>query len=148
MSVEAPRGTAAGERYSRADDGYSERPGEGWVTFAGVMLMIVGIVNVIGGIAAIDNANFYIGSAQFVVSDLETWGWVVLITGGVQVLTSFAVWAHNPIGRWLGVGFASLNMLAQFLLFPAQPLWSLMIIAVDTLIIYGLAAYGGRDSAS
>ena len=47
---------------------------------------------------------------------------------------------------WLGVGFASLNMIAQFLFFPAQPLWSLMLIAIDTLIIYGLVAYGSHEA--
>jgi hypothetical protein len=148
MSVEAPRDTVDGDRYSRAGGGYDDERGAGLLTFAGVMLMIVGIVNFIGGIAAIDNANFYIGSADFVVSNLETWGWVVMITGVVQVLAAFGVLARNQPARWLGVFFASLNMLAQFLLFPAQPLWSLMIIAVDTLIIYGLIAYGGRERAS
>jgi hypothetical protein len=148
MSVEAPRDTAESGRYSRAGAGYSEAGGEGWLMFAGVMLMIVGIVNVIGGIAAIDDANFYVGGADFVISDLNTWGWVVLITGSVQVLAAAGIWARNQAARWLGVFFASLNMLGQFLLFPAQPLWSLMIIAVDTLIIYGLVAYGGRETAA
>ena len=148
MSVEAPRDTAESGRYSRSSAGYyDDGSGEGWLTFAGVMLMIVGIINLIGGIAAVDNANFYIGSAQFVASDLNTWGWVVLITGSVQVLAAFGIWARNQLSRWLGVLFASLNMVAQFLLFPAQPLWSLMIIAVDTLIIYGLVVYGGRETA-
>ena len=144
MSVETPRGTAE-QGYS----GYAgpDSRGEGWLTFAGVMLMIVGVMNFIGGIAAIDDANFYVGGAQFVFSDLNTWGWVIMITGGVQVLTAFGVWAGNEFSRWLGVFFASLNALAQLLLLPAQPLWSLAIFAVDILIIYGLIAYGGRKTA-
>jgi hypothetical protein len=146
VSVETPSGTAERERYPRAIAGDDAR-GEGWVTFAGVMLMIVGIMNFIGGIAAIDNANFYAGNAQFVFSDLNTWGWIIMITGGVQVIAAFGIWAHNQLSRWLGVFFASLNALAQLLFIPAQPLWSVAIFAVDVLIIYGLITYGGRESA-
>ena len=147
MSVETPGGTAGRERRTTAFEGYPERPGEGWVTFAGVMLMIVGVMNFIGGIAAIDDANVYIANAQYVFSDLNTWGWVIMITGGVQVLAALGIWAHNQFARWLGVGFVSLNALAQLLMMPAFPLWSLSIFAVDILILYGLIAYGGRDEA-
>jgi hypothetical protein len=142
MSVETPRAAREGGRYSYD---YEESHGEGWVTFAGVMLMIVGIMNFIGGIAAIDDANFYVANAQFVISDLSTWGWVILITGAVQVIAAFGIWTHNQFARWLGVGFASLNALAQLLMLPAYPLWSLALFSVDILIIYGLLAYGGRE---
>jgi hypothetical protein len=147
MSVEAPREPVGGDRYSRGSAGYDDDRGGGWLVFAGVMLMIVGTLNFVYGIAAVDNANFYIGSAEFVISNLDTWGWVVMITGALQVLAAFGILAKNQAARWAGVFFASLNMLAQFLLFPAQPLWSLAVIAIDTLIIYGLVAYGGRQPA-
>ena len=130
MSVETPRDTGSG-RHTSSYAGY-ERPGEGWVTFAGVMLMIAGIMNFIGGIAAIDNANFFVNNAQFVISDLNTWGWVILITGAVQVLAAVGIWARNQLSRWLGVGFASLNALAQLLMIAAFPLWSLALFTLDT----------------
>ena len=145
MSVETSGGTARGaEPYG----GYSESPGEGWLTFAGVMLSIVGVMNVIGGIAAIDDANVYIAGAQYVFGDLNTWGWILLCTGVAQFLAALGIWARNQFARWLGVGFASLNMLAQFLFLPAFPLWALAMIGVNTLIIYGLLAYGGREGAA
>jgi hypothetical protein len=143
MSVETPRGTAEGSRRPYTD--YAEDRGAGWMTFAGVMLMVVGTLNFVYGIAAIDDANFYVANAQYVFSDLNTWGWILLITGGVQVLAGLGIFARNQFARWLGVGFACLNMIAQFFFFPSQPLWSLMVIGLDTLIIYGLAAYGSRD---
>jgi hypothetical protein len=143
MSVETPRGTVEGS--SRPYTDYDEGRGDGWMTFAGVMLMVVGTLNFVYGIAAIDNANFYVANAQYVFSDLNTWGWILLITGGVQVLAGLGIFARNQFARWLGVGFACLNLIAQFLFFPSQPLLSLMVIGLDTLIIYGLAAYGGRD---
>jgi hypothetical protein len=145
VSVETPGGTAERAGYQSSYAGYPESPGEGWVTFAGVMLMIVGIMNFIGGIAAIDDANFYVANAQYVFSDLNTWGWVILLTGTVQVLAALGIFTHNQFARWLGVGFASLNALGHLLMFPAFPLWSLVIFGVDTLIIYGLIAYGGRE---
>ena len=144
MSVETSKGVPArSEPYT----GYDEGRGEGWVLFAGVMLAIVSVINVIGGIAAIDDANFYVGNAQYQFGDLNTWGWVLLCTGVVQGLAAVGVWAGNQAARWLGVFFASLNMLAQFLFLPSFPLWCIAIIAVDTLIIYGLVSYGGRDNA-
>jgi hypothetical protein len=145
MSVETPREAAPGTRYDRGYGDYDDSHGEGWVTFAGVMLMISGVLNVIGGIAAIDNANFYVANAKFVFSDLNTWGWVILITGSVQLLAALGIWARNQFARWLGVGFASLNAVAQLLMIPAYPLWSLAIFSIDVLVIFGLIAYGGRE---
>jgi hypothetical protein len=145
MSVETPTG-----RRDRSDPGtYTSdaRHGDGWVAFAGVMLIIVGTLNFIGGIAAIDDANFYVGAAQYQFGDLNTWGWVILLTGSVQFLAGLGIFVRNAFARWLGILFASLNMIAQFLFFPAQPLWALMLIAIDTLIIYGLIAYGGHENA-
>jgi hypothetical protein len=143
MSVETPRDTA-GARYSGA---YAEPHGDGWITFAGVMLMLAGVLNVIGGIAAIDDANVYAANAHYTFADLNTWGWIILLTGAVQVLAALGIWARNQFARWLGVGFAGLNATAQLLMMPAFPLWSLALFGVDLLIIYGLVAYGSREAA-
>ncbi len=140
MAVETSRGSG------RDEGAYpSDTHGDGWVRFAGVMLMIVGVLNVIGGIGAIDDSSFYVANAHFIFSNLHTWGWIVLITGSVQVLAAFGIWARNQFARWLGVGFASLNALAQLLMIPAYPFWSLALFAVDILAIYGLIAYGSRE---
>jgi hypothetical protein len=145
MSVDTPRGTAGAAGRSGSQVEHRDHGG-GWVSFAGVMLLILGTMNVISGIAAIDDANFYVANAHYVASDLSTWGWIILITGAVQILAGLGVFARNQFARWLGVGFASLNMLAQFMFFPAQPLWSLSFIAIDTLIIFGLVAYGEHEA--
>ena len=143
MSVRTPMENAGAESYS-AGDAYVDERGDGWLVFAGIMLMIVGVMNFIGGIAAIDDSKFFVGNAQFVISDLNTWGWVILLTGAVQVLAAVGIWARNQLSRWLGVGFASANALAQLLMIAAFPLWSLALFSVDLLIIYGLVVYGGR----
>src|SRR4051794_20405248 len=146
MTVRMPSEAAGGDRYREGPVDYEEQHAQGWVTFAGVMLMIAGVLNVIGGIAAIDDANFYVGNAQFLISDLSTWGWVILVTGVAQVLTAFGIWARNQFARWMGVGFASLNGLVQLLLLPAYPFWALALFGVDLLIIFALSVFGGRDT--
>jgi hypothetical protein len=127
---------------------YDDADGVGWVTFAGVMMLIASLINVIFGIAAIDKANFFVADASFVVSDLATWGWVILLIGIVQLLVGLGIFARSAFARWTGVAIASINAVAQLLFLPSQPLAALAIFAIDILIIYGLIAYGGRSEAS
>ena len=140
MSVHAtPQGsqTAPGyERYQDPDRGY------GWVAFAGVLLLVVGTINFIEGIAAIGNAHFFTRNTHYVVGSLNTWGWVVLCIGVVQLLVGLGVFAKNQLARWTGVVILSLNAIAQLLMMPAYPFWSLCIFALDILAISGLVAYG------
>ena len=141
---------------ARAADPYAGAPsrgygdddrGEGWVLFAGVMLLMVGVLNVIDGIAAISNSTFFTENAKFVFSGLNTWGWIVLVLGAAQVLAAFGVWAKTPGVRWFGVAVAMCNAIAQLLFIPAYPFWSLALFTVDILVIYGLIAYGKRAAA-
>ena len=121
-----------------------DQRGGGWITFAGVMIVLVSILNIIDGIAAISRSSFFTENARFVFSDLNTWGWIVLCIGVLQMLVAFGVWAGNQLARWTGVIIVSLNAIAQLLFMPAYPFWSLSIFALDILVIYGLAAHGGR----
>jgi hypothetical protein len=125
---------------------YGESRGGGWITFAGVMIFIVALLNIIDGIAAISKSSFFVGNANYIVSDLRTWGWIVLIIGVVQFLVAFGIWAGNQVARWTGIFIVSLNMIAQLLFIPAYPFWSLAIFTLDVLVLYGLAAYGGRPA--
>lgn len=120
--------------------------GYGWVVFAGTMLTLVGILNVIYGIAAIDDSTFFVNDAKYVISDLNTWGWVVLLTGAAQILTAFGVWARNTVATWAGIAFACLNGIGVLLMLPAYPLLSISLFAVDVLIVYGLAVHGGHHA--
>jgi hypothetical protein len=122
---------------------YEER-GNGWITFAGVLLLTLGTLNVIDGIAAISRSHFYVGNAHYVFGDLRTWGWVALCLGALQLLVGLGVFAKNQFARWTGVVVLSLNAIAQLLMMPAYPFWSMSIFAIDILAIYGLVAYGKR----
>jgi hypothetical protein len=108
------------------------------------MIILVSILNMIDGIAAISNSKFFVANAKYVFSDLNTWGWIVLTLGVLQMLVGFGIWAGNQLARWVGIFVVSLNAIAQLLFIPAYPFWSLAIFTIDLLILYGLAAYGGR----
>jgi hypothetical protein len=121
--------------------------GAGWLMFAGIMVLIVAVLNVIWGIAAIDNSTFFVEEERFIISDLNTWGWIILIVGVLQLFAAFSIWAGGEYGRWIGLITASFSAVAALLSLPAYPFWSLAIFAIDILIIYGLAAYGGRQTS-
>lgn len=116
----------------------------GWVVFCGTMLMVVAVLNIIYGIGAISDSTFFVGDAKYIFSDLNTWGWIVTITGAVQMLVAFGVWARNTIATWAGIAFAGLNAIAQLLMIPAYPFLSLALFSLDIMIIYGLAVHGGH----
>jgi hypothetical protein len=123
---------------------YDDTSGAGWLLFAAIILAIVGVLNIIYGIAAIGDSAFFVANTKYILSGLHTWGWVTLILGALQLLACFSVYRGGQFGRWFGIVAASLSVIAALLSIPAYPFWSLAIFAVDLMIIYGLAAYGGR----
>lgn len=137
--------TGAPAAYQSPPEG-AEDPGKvaGWLTFAGVMVMIAGVLNIIYGIAGIGNANWLEANTAYVFSNLKTWGWIVLIVGIAQLVAAFSIWAGNEYGRWVGIVSAGFNSIVMLMFIPAYPFGALAVFAIDVLVIYGLAAYGGR----
>ena len=112
----------------------------GWATFAGVLFAVVGIWNVIAGWAALVRKEYF-SEASLLYHDLQVTAWVWLGIGVLQVLTSYLIFTRRRSGMWLGVVFAGLSMLAWFFSIGAYPLWAIMIVAIDALVIYGLLAH-------
>jgi hypothetical protein len=136
------------EPASRPSKSPYEIEGQGWVLFAGIMILIVGIMNVVYGIAAIDNSTFFIQDARYVVfQDLNTWGWILLVVGVVQLVAAFGIWSRRGWGRWIGIISAGGNAVVQLLFISSFPLASLALLAIDILVIYGLASYDYRETA-
>ena len=123
---------------------YGESRGVGWVTFAAVMLGLVGTWNFFDGILAISKSHVYTANASYVFSDLNTWGWIVLILGIVQGLAALAILSGSEWARWFGIVVAGVNAIGQLAFIPVYPWWGLAMFAVDVLIIYALAVYGGH----
>jgi hypothetical protein len=114
----------------------------GWVTFAGVMLLIAGVLNVIYGIAAIGDSSFFINDTKYIFSNLNTWGWITLVIGVIQMFAAFSLWSGNLYGRIIGIGAAGLSAISALLSIPAYPFWSLAIFAIDVVIIQQIATRG------
>jgi hypothetical protein len=127
-------------------DYYDDDRGYGWVAFAGVLLLIVGTLNFIEGLAAIGNAHFFTANAHYIAGSLNTWGWVVLCIGVIEVAVGLGVFVKNQFARWVGVVALSGNAIVQLMMIPAYPFWSLAIFTLDILAVYGLIAYGKRIS--
>jgi hypothetical protein len=117
--------------------------GNGWITYASLMLGLAGAFNVIDGIVAISKSKFYVAGATFVAGDLKTWGWIVLVAGVLQVAAAIYVTNGSELARWFGVASATVSGLVQLLFLPAYPLWSIAVFAMDILIVYALVVYGG-----
>jgi hypothetical protein len=131
------------------DAGYSgaeayDVRGGGWITFAAVMLGLGGTFAVLEGILAIANSRVYTGHQTFVFSNLNTWGWIVLLLGVCMLLAAFGLFSGSELARWFGVFVASINAIGQLYYVPAYPFWALTMFTVDLLIIYGLVAYAGH----
>ena len=126
--------------------GMGGRRGEGFglMVFASVLLFVIGCFNLIDGIAAVANSHVFIANAHYVFGSLRTWGWITLIIGALQLLAAGGVLAGNQLARWFGVAVLGLSAIDQMFFIPAYPFWSLMIIAVDVVALYGLCAYGSR----
>jgi hypothetical protein len=124
------------------------RTGEGYwmVIFASALLAIAGFFNLIDGISAIAKSSVYVANARYVMGDLHAWGWVVLILGALQLVAALGVVMGNQIARWFAVAVITVNLVAQMFFLPGYPFWSLMIIAVDVVALWGLCAYGSREN--
>ncbi|MGB7685789.1 MAG: hypothetical protein WBL45_08415 [Solirubrobacterales bacterium] len=111
----------------------------GWWVFAGVLLLVAGILNIIWGIAAIGDAKFFTNSGTFIISSLHTWGWITLILGVLELIAAFSLFSGGEFGRWFGIFVGAFNAMAALLSIPAYPFWSLAIFALSIIIIYKLA---------
>ena len=123
---------------------YEDARGDGWVLFAAVMLAMLGALNVIDGVAAVSNSTFFTEDTKYILSNLNTWGWVLICTGVVQGLAALGVWAPVKGVRWIGVTIAAANAIVQLIFIDAYPFWSLTLFTLDILVIYGLVAHGAR----
>jgi hypothetical protein len=130
---------------STTEERYAPEPGGyGWIMYATIMLGLAGTFNVIDGIVGLSKSSFYVANAHFVFSDLRTWSWIVLLLGVLEILAAFAVLRGSEFYRWLGIGAASVNAIAQLMYLPGYPLWGIAAFTMDLLVVYALVAYGGK----
>jgi hypothetical protein len=113
----------------------------GWVAFAGAYLLIAGSMNAIWGIVALSNKSAF-AEDGLVWSNLNTWGWVAIVVGGVQVLAGLLVLAGRFAGQWLAFILAIAGIFVNFLSAGGYPLWSLIALVANGLVLWAVTAHG------
>lgn len=133
-------------RQADAEAGYVdwEDRGSGWLAFSGVILLIAGALNVIEGIAAISNSRFFVHDTSYVFGSLKTWGWIIVCIGAIQVAAGVGIFTRNQLARWTGVIILSFGAIAELLMMPAYPFYSLALFGANIVAVYGLIVAGGR----
>ena len=142
--MSAPQHTAAARGQRPAPDH--------WVVsmaiFAGVMMLITGLFNGIEGLVALFRNEVYVVAPEYIFAfDLTTWGWVHLLVAILVAAAGVGVMSGRLWARLIGIAFALLSMIANFLFIPYYPVWSLLIIALNVFVIWALCVYN-RDAAA
>ena len=122
--------------------------GAGRVVFAGILLILVGTINIIYGIGALDDANIFVNDTRFILSNLNTLGWVLIILGVIQLTAGFSLLAGNTYGRVIGIIGGTLGAIGALLSIGGNdPWWSLAVFALCVYVINGLVVYGQDERA-
>ncbi|HEX6148252.1 DUF7144 family membrane protein [Nocardioides sp.] len=129
----------------RTTESRASRLATGFITFAGVMMIMTGAFQALVGLVAIAQDDFYVTTPNYIFEfDPTTWGWIHVILGIVVVAGGFGVLAGQTWGRVVGIVLALGSALTNFAFIPYYPFWSMLIIALDVFVIWALAAHG-RD---
>jgi 4-amino-4-deoxy-L-arabinose transferase-like glycosyltransferase len=109
--------------------------------FAAIMLMAVGCFQVLQGIAAIANDEFFVAGQDYVFSfDVTAWGWVHLVLGLLGVGIGIAILTRTTVGLMAGIALAFVNMVAEFAFLPHYPFWAFLLIGFNVLVIWALCS--------
>jgi hypothetical protein len=126
-----------------------DRRGGGWIIFAAIVLGVAGIMRIFDAIWAFR----YHGALPENLEDaifghsLKTYGWVYLVVAAVLIVSAFLVLSGSQVGRWVGIVAGAIGCISAIWWMPYYPIWSLTYIAIGVLVIYALAAYGGKAEA-
>jgi hypothetical protein len=122
--------------------------GIGRAFFAATLLMIAGLVNIIYGIGALDDANIFRDDRRYILTNLNTLGWALIILGVIQLTGGISLMSGNVYGRVIGIFAGSLGAIGALLSIGGNyPWWSLGIFALCVWVVYGIFVYGGEERA-
>ena len=120
--------------------------GVGRAAFAAVLLLLAGTLNIIYGIGAIDGANVLVNDTRYIFSDLNTYGWVLIVLGVIQLTAGFSLLGGGTFGRVIGIAAAMLGSVAALVgVGGSNPWWSLGVFALCLWVMHGLIVYGEEE---
>jgi hypothetical protein len=123
--------------------------GRGRITFAATLLLIVGVLNIVYGIGSLDNANIFVNDQRYILTNLSTLGWVLILLGVFQLAGGLSLMAGNTFGMVIGILGGSLGAIGALLsIGGSYPWWSLAIFALCVYIVHGIMVYGEDEQAA
>ena len=133
------------------DNDYSAAPAPaptawvGWIAFAGLMMIVTGVLGALAGLAAIVRDETYVQTANRIwIFDETAWGWIHLLIGIAVVAIGAMMLRGGVVSMALGAGVIVLHMIAHFNTMGIYPWWSIVVIAIDVLILYAMIVHGGE----
>ena len=124
-------------------------PGAGRVVFAAFVLLLVGTINIIYGIGAVAGANAFENDTRFLVTNVDTLGWVLIILGVIELTAGFSLASGNVYGRVMGIIAGSVGAIGALLSIGGNyPWWSLCVFVLCVYVVYGIIVYGEDERAS
>jgi hypothetical protein len=120
----------------------------GWWLFAGILLLVAGVLNIIWGIGAVSDAKFFVAGQKYIIGSLHSWGWITLILGVIELIAGLSLFSGGAFGRWVGIFAAGLASISALLSIPAYPFWSLCVFALAIIILYQLATAPERRTTT
>jgi hypothetical protein len=121
--------------------------GAGRVLFAAILLLVAGTLNIIYGIGALDDARIFVNDQRFILDNLNTLGWVLIILGAIQLTGGFSLMSGNTYGRVIGIAGGTLGAIGALLSIGGQyPWWSLGIFVLCLYVIHGIVVYGEPET--
>ena len=116
--------------------------------FAAILLMLVGTINIIYGIGALDDANVFVNDTRFILTNLNTLGWVLIILGVIQLTAGFSLITGNTYGRVIGIIAGTFGALGALLSIGGnRPWWSLCVFALCVYVVYGIVVFDPEERA-
>jgi len=139
MSDQASSRYTAADRERHATSGWAV----GLMVFAAIMMMMAGVFQVIAGLVALFQNEFYVTTPNYIFQfDATAWGWIHLLLGIVVGVAGWALLAGRAWGRVVAITVAAISAVANFAFLPYYPLWALTIITLDVLVIWAIATHG------
>lgn len=122
----------------------------GWIVFAAMTMVMVGLFQVVVGLTALFNSGFYaVGAERLLVSvDFTAWGWTHIALGVIAVAAAFGLLAGQMWARVVGIALALVSSVVNLAFIAAFPIWSVVVITLDVLVIYAIAVHGQEAMAS